>query len=593
LQAFVLAALRGADALGWFGVLCIGLLSIAPLAPKSDANSWEVTAALARRLALIGVFAKLVASGVFWVFLSHPDLQSGWLAREKAEALSMTFAFMGALTLRILGLRYLAPALSSWLRSRRIAQEVEGKTDIRDEMTKYKPIVFDPEQLFVDNMMTLGKDKNGDALRIPIRAFKSTHVQIIGATGRGKGVLLQTIYSQVVRMGFGAWYFDPKGDEFIPVILAYEAARAGVPFYVLDLVHKKGAYAPFSGGTIEERTERMNTAFMLERGGAESDYYKNTERVLLRRTVQSVGSQQADLKTLEATFADHKLRHFGKGNKNLENPMTVEAMLQEWQSLATVAVSPKAGLDVGKAIRDRAVVYVRCALRGLTADVASVLLIELTDELIKAPPSARGEHIVLGLDEAATLMSAQVVTSLTAVRSTGTTMMLAYQASGQVRNMRDQRVDKDAAEGTVNINCETRLIYGTTIEETAEQISLSSGNKRVLTVMGEGAEVGGWGGERWSGKRSFREEDAALITTDTIKALPERVAVLLRPNATAEIVWTCWMPKRTPDAYNAAVKQWEASLTLPSLKPEQKTIQLQVPPRPAPKKAIPKEESPE
>lgn len=587
MQAFVLAALRGADLLGWFAVVVIGLLSIAPLSTKSDANAWEVMTALARRLALIGLLARLVVSGVFWVVLRHPDLQADWIAREQTQALSMALVFAAALTLRILGLRYLAPGLSSWLRHRRIAQEVEGKSDIRDQMTKYKPIVFDPEPLFVTDMMTLGKNAAGEALRIPLRAFKSTHIQIIGATGRGKGVLLQTIYSQVVRMGFGAWYFDPKGDEFIPVILAYEAARTGVPFYVLDLVNKKGAYAPFCGGTVEERTERMNTAFMLERGGAESDYYKNTERVLLRRTVQSVGSQQADLRTLEATFADHKLRHFGRGNKNLENPMTVETMLQEWQSLPTVAVPPRSGLDVGKAIKERAVVYVRCALRGLTADVASVLLIELTDELIKSPPSARGEHIVLGLDEAATLMSQQVVTSLTAVRSTGTTMMLAYQASGQVRNMRDQRVDKDAAEGTVNINCETRLVYGTTIEETAEKISLSSGNKRVLTVMGEGAEVGAWGGERWSGKRSFREEDAALITTDTIKALPERVAVLLRPNALAEIVWTCWMPKRSAVAYDEAVKRWEVSVAQPP-RSQPKTIQLQVPPRP-PKKTDPPE----
>jgi type IV secretory pathway TraG/TraD family ATPase VirD4 len=178
------------------------------------------------------------------------------------------------------------------------------------------------------------------------------------------------------------------------------------------------------------------------------------------------------------------------------------------------------------------------------------------------------------------------------VRSTGATMILAYQASSQVRNMRDQRVDKDAAQTTVDINCEMRVYYGTTLLDTAEQISKASGTTRVLTPMSESAEVGAYGGERWSGKRSFREEEAALVSTNTVQALPERVAILARPNAASAMLWTCWMPSRGSSAYDAAIKEWEQAHQVANAPAAPKTIKLKVPERPAPKGSAIKEKAP-
>lgn len=555
----------------------LGAVGAAPMGwTPGKSTTAEVTVAVLRRglwCATAGL-AGLMAITTWWGHLHWAAGATGdwWWRMTRQLGLGVIVAVLAGVMLRAAWFRYAAPAWSAWWRARWISQSVDSKTDIRQEMDRLKARTFDPGQLFKPQKLVLGQRENGSAYEVDWSDFKSSHLQIVGATGRGKGVVLQTIYTQAIRAGFGAWYFDPKGDENIPPILAHEAKAAGRPFIVLDLVDRIGAYAPFAGGTLEERAERMVTAFQLERGGGESDYYKNSERLIVRDAVKRVASADADLSTLLDAVKIEKEVCFGKGSRAMESKMTAEALLAEWSSLPTIAVRPDKGLNVAKALHDGAVVYVRCGLRGLTADIASVLLIELMDELIRSPPMKRGQHVVLGIDEAATLMSQQVVSGVTAVRSTGTTMMIAYQALEQVRNMRDQRVDKDAAETTMNINCEFKIIYGTSMEDTAEQISASAGRKRVQVAMSEGTEIGPFGGERWSGKRSYREDEDQLITTDTIKALPKRVAVVLLPNRLAEIVFTCWMPRVDPGAYQSSLDAWRATIDAAPAAPKRKGI---------------------
>ena len=555
----------------------LGAMGAAPVSwQEGKATTWEVVAAMARRASWVTIafVGGLMGIVTWWGHLhwSPGAASAWWWGMARSLGVAALCATVGGVLVRIAWFRYLAPVWSGWARARWIALAVDTKTDIRKEMARIKPREFDPNTLFIKDQLVLGQREDGSAYAVDWSAFRSTHVQIVGATGRGKGVVLQGIYTQAIRKGMGAWYFDPKGDAYIPVILAYEAAQAGRPLIILDLVERVGAYAPFAGGTVDERAERMVTAFQLERGGSESDYYKNSERLIVREAVKRVASADADLAALLDAVELEKERFHGKGSRAMESKMTAEALLAEWQSLPTIAGRPDRGLNVAQALRDNAVVYVRCGLRGLSADIASVLLIELMDELIRCPPADRGQHVVLGIDEAATLMSAQVVSGVTAVRSTGTTMILAYQALEQVRNMRDSRVDKEAAETTMNINCEFKMIYGTSMEKTAEQISTSAGRKRVQVPMSEGTDIGPFGGEQWSGKRAYRDDEDQLISTDTIKALPARVAVVLMPNRLAELVYTCWMPKAPRAAYDASVATWQA--------------QVQAPPAPRPAKKI-------
>lgn len=565
---------------GWqLWAVTLGLLAtvgLSPLTWKADkATGADMTWAMTRRVlwsVAVGLPA-LLGVVVWWGAMNWaPGAAEMWsLAMIRRYSLGVAVAIAAGVVLRIAWFRYAAPAWSGWWRARWIGQHVDQPVDIRKEMDRIKPREFDPGALFKPDRLVLGQRDDGTPYSVSWDDFKSCHMQIVGATGRGKGVALQTIYAQLIRAGMGAWYFDPKGDAFIPAIMAAEARRAGRSFYVLDLVDRIGAYAPFAGGTVEERAERMVTAFQLERGGGESDYYKNAERLIVRDAVKRVASVDADLATLLDAIEIEKARHLGKSPRAMESKMTAEALLAEWSSLTTIAVRPEHGLNVAKALAENAIVYVRCGLRGLTADVASVLLIELMDELIRNPPSAQGRHVGLGIDEAATLMSQQVVSGVTAVRSTGTTMMIAYQALEQVRNMRDQRVDKDAAETTMNINCEFKIIYGTSMEQTAEQISLSAGRRRVQVAMNEATEIGPFGGEQWSGKRSFREDEDQLISTDTIKALPKRVAVVLLPNRLAELVYTCWLPGVPKNAYLDALAAWKTVVGTPAA-PKKKQI---------------------
>jgi len=569
----------------WLSASALGLLGLVPIRVADDAETSEQLAALVRRAAWAIVI--LVGVGLaLWAGLLSPAAVAD---PAKRLMLGLLLVYSAGLIVRATVGRYLAPWFSAWWGARKIGQEIERKSDIREKLNR-QPKQFEPEAHFGEHMF-FGLCDDGLPYTVPLKTFRGMHCQFLGATGTGKGVLLQNVMAQSIRLGYGAWYFDPKSDGYIRTLLADEARRSGRPFYILDLVNGIGSYAPFACGSVDARAERLTTLFGLARGGGDSDYYKNNERAILRRTLKAVSAERATLQALEKEFTKQKKAHFGADNRRAGDVMTAESLLSEWQALPTICVTPTAAtLDVRRAVREGAVVYVRSALSGLSIDVATACLVELSEVLIADPPSARGQHIVVGIDETERLLTQTVLTGLTVLRSCGTTMLLAYQSADQARNLRDQRVDKEAAKGIIEVNCQIKLVYGTTNDAVAEQISLDSGDRRVMALMSQRAETNAFGGEAWTGERTIKEDRAPVISKDEIKALPERVAVALRPNALAQVVSTCWLPGRSEEAYEAAVRSWEERSKIVDAPAETKRIAFDVPKRPQKTKSKPSAE---
>lgn len=543
-------------ALAGAGALLAGL-GWAPVGTRADASTGELWAANFRKAAWCLLFVVPMLLAV--VLLTGRRLGVGeaahaWLVSQAWRyAPGVLAAWMGALALRILCLRYLGPFVSAWLRRMRVEQQTDRKTDIREEIARFESRTFDPDlQTDLTKGVLMGQDASGQPNYLPWDVMLETHMQVIGPTRYGKGVLLGNVLRQCIRRGMGVWYFAPKRDEHLPYILAEEAKAKGLKFYVLDLIEGIGTYSPFAGGTAEERASRVITAFRLEAVGGSADFYKRTERSLLRKVFDQLAGTNTTLETIRAGFVRAKMEKFAGNEKRATDTTSIEDGLEEWKCAVGITGKPTPqSLNVERAINEKWVVYVRCKTMGITRDIARCLLHELTETVLRVEPKQQGNHIVAGLDEARSLFSNVVVDALTTVAGAGMTLIPAYQSVLDVRNIDDERLDKQVVEAAVNVNCQTKVVHGCRDYETAATVSLLTGTKRVLART-ESAEVGAFGGERWSNERGFREDEDQLFSANTVSALPKRVAIFLAPNEVAKLNWTCWA-KYDKAAFDAVV----------------------------------------
>jgi hypothetical protein len=534
--------------------LSLGLLALigwAPINAKTDAETSELWASNIRRL-LWAITVFLLGYPVcLRLAVSTPEAVSHfnawWLSMGRQYGLGVIAAVLLGVGVRIASLRFGGPALSSFLRRHRVAQETETKTDIREEQGKYRTRDFDPRPYLNPEEPFFGFDGRGQPVCIPWKLLREVHLQVMGPTRYGKGVFLSMLMNQGIVKGYGCWYFDPRGDEHNRNLLLIEARRQGRPFYELDFLSGVGSYAPFAGGTAEERSIRVISAFKIDGSGAESDYHKRPERKILRELMSERGGSMS-LSELRKEFNKRKIDIFRSDQRRATTDMAIEDGLDEWGYLDGAKDRPHSGsLDVTKALAERAIVYVRCAVKGLSTEVARTLLEEITQVVLRDAPKKRGEHILLVVDEARVMVSTPVIAALATVCGSGVTMALGYQSPSDIRNIEDQRVDKDSAEASINTNCQVKVLHGTTDFELAEKLAKHTGKIRVQTIS-EQTEVGAFGGEAWTAERSLREDETELISANTFQALQPRVAVVIRPGELARLMWTGFIPYNPADA---------------------------------------------
>lgn len=545
----VLAVLGAAAVLGGIGA--------APVQAKIDASTAEALAANARRAAwavvLLGVCGFVISTQV-----TGPHALWLWpLARTAAIAATATY--IAAFAARVLIARFVLPGVSGWMRAHRISQSTDALADIRTEQARYTPKNYDPSAHFVAANTTcppglfLGLDDQSKPMHLPWPVFRETHLQIIGPTRFGKGVVAGCILAQSIRAGFGSWYFDPKGDNHIPKIMAEQAKAANRPFVILDLVNNVGTYAPFAGGSLQDRISRIVQAFKLEDTGSDGDYYKRSERKMIRLALERVPADDATLANILKAYQQVKFQELGGDERRVAQETSVESGLAEWAGIANIAGNGRSGLQVKAALDQNAVVYVRCSTMGLARDVARILITELAETALKNPPAADGRHAFMLVDEARSMISSPLVSALTTVAGAGLTVGLAYQSILDMRNMDDKRLDAGSVEGAVNVNCQVKILYGTTDADTAEWVARTSGTRRVFLAQLEKAETGAFGGEKWAADRSFREDEAPLISPNTVLAMQPRVAIALVPGHAARMLYPAWMPYKTT-AWEEAMK---------------------------------------
>ncbi|MEO8964589.1 MAG: type IV secretory system conjugative DNA transfer family protein, partial [Gammaproteobacteria bacterium] len=433
--------------------------------------------------------------------------------------------------------RYVKPSVSHFKRKLRITQKTDALSDIRNEKEHYQPKTFLPEKYYQPDHMFIGLDANEEPIYIKRDDWRETNMQVLGPTRSGKGVAIGNLIDQAIFYGDTVIYIDPKGDKFIPHIMADRAKKMCRHFYAYDLNDateneiRAGEWAPFTGGDERARRARILTAFGLNDTGGESDFYKGRERKLLDKLLVSTNGRIPLL-----------LEEFEKNADYQEQGQRLYNAISQWAKIKSLCPKKDRGLSIKKSLLNNAVIYVRGSMDDeIIREATRILVMEIVQE-IKRLHHLRTSHVTLVIDEVRFLISNPLVDSLATIAGFNANVAIAYQAKNDVRNLTDRTLDAKSIDQSININCQLKLIYGSLDPETNQWAEEMSGERLKLVTRNEHTKVGKLGEETWENTRSIGQEKEGFITENTMLSLKRRVGILFQPRELAKVVFTSFVP---------------------------------------------------
>lgn len=528
-------------------LLTLGLVGLAPIRLESQLGSHGTIHVYARRV-LLGVVAGLLTLGIgfglmFYMRLGQPfagELLAGYAARWVpflAAALAL------GLIVRFGVHRFVGPRFSAWLRSLRIMQETEAPSDIREEIAAFQALEYRPSDHHRDGEVFLGLGMDGTPHYAELGAWRTTHKMAVGPTSSGKGIVFQILAEQAISRGETVVVVDPKGDRWIPRVLAQVAEAAGRRYLALDLYDQAspGTWSPFAGGGALDRRSRFFGIMDLQERGTDADHYKALARERLFGLFDEAGPS-----TTLAFLLERVAELSGHGEDDAKALATIRARLREWASYKKLnPPSAKRGFKVETTLQNNPVVYLRGALEdAVIRNATRALLMEIVQETRRLNGTVA--HLGLFVDELRFLVSETVVDALATVRNFDCDITVAFQTLGDLESPIDTRLDGDALCAGVLANCQLKWFFGTNDYRTAEYVADSSGTQLKKVARFERTEINRSGGEAWGRQRTLADLEEHRIPINRVLALPKGVPVLLRPGALAEIVAVAPVRVATP-----------------------------------------------
>ena len=475
-------------------------------------------------LLCIAVTALLVA-GFWWAYLSLPDgslWQGAWFMATLAAAALATAA--------VLRRGQFAERWKAALVRRSILR-TDARTDIRtvESLLPDAGEVYDPLR-YCDraDAVFVGLDEKRVPVYLERDLWRASHVDIVGMTGSGKGVLAGVLLTQAVAQGEAVFVVDPKNDEYAPRVLQRAARSAGVPYHGLDLTARDPNWNPLQGATGEEIEQLFVSSFGLAERGSDADYYRLQDRKAARVCAR-LAAQRSDL-NLAGLFAEfHKM-------SEARRAAMFGAALEE------VAGDPGAsaqGLDLEQAIRDGAVVYVRGSLRHPRVGRLQRMFVLSVIQRCERRAPGEGRPVCLFLDEFRYLISRAVLEALASIRDKRAHLVLAHQTLRDLHNVTAD-LDPEQVSASVAENCALKFSYRVHDPDTALWLARMSGSIRAEEEY-RTLETDALYRERLRPDQGLRETERYLVDPNMLMALPRRCAVLYS-NAPARFVFTAPVP---------------------------------------------------
>ncbi len=422
---------------------------------------------------------------------------------------------------------FLAAALASVWATRRFADLTQvwrprwsrhrhdTSTDIRtvrqllpEAGAVYDPLTFcdDPQSIFA------GLDPQGQAVRIDQAVWRQSHVDIVGMTGTGKGVLAGVLLTQAIRQGEAVIAIDPKNDEYAPHVLARAAAEAGVPYYHLDLMADEPLWHPLRDKTTDEIEELLVACFGLGERGTEADFYRLHDRQAARTC-----AEMFDGEPLPALLRQIQTERIARDAKKFM------ADLAEISSTPAAQASIDSGVDLTQAVAEGAVIYVRGALRHARILKLQKMFVLSVIQHCERRPREDARHVCLFLDELRYLISAPVLEALASIRDKRAHLVMTHQTLNDLRNV-PADIDPAQVVSSVTENCLLKFTYRVNDPDTALWLARMSGHIQAYDEA-RNLEADLVLTERETDMRNVRQTQRHLIDTNMLLSLPARCAV--------------------------------------------------------------------
>ncbi|MFM9913280.1 MAG: type IV secretory system conjugative DNA transfer family protein [Methylophilaceae bacterium] len=400
-------------------------------------------------------------------------------------------------------------ALSLILNLKIIAQWERGSGlhDVTVLLKKFAKLDnFDPRPYFNPLLgCFIGKDDQSKPIYVPWRKIRETHIQVLGATGTGKGVIMGLISYQAAFAGEGVVWIDPKNDRYAPKLMRAAAKKSGKAFHFIDLNQNQPAqFNLLSGADRHDIEELLIAGFDLKGKGLDGDYHRSKDEDAAIKASKFVG-QEGDISIPELV------------NKcaSVDSITDQDNFWRKLQKLADLpAIKTKYGINLPCAIRDKSVIYIvgSCDNERVIM-LQKMVLVRINQILKQQDRSITVAPTTKVLDEFKYLLSPVALSGLGVIRDFDTHVLLAHQSLSDLDSCAG--VSRTEAEGVVLDNTAIKIIYKLGDSQHAEKLSKNSGKRRTFaeqqnkTVSEEFRSDGAW-----------RETQEPLIDPDVLMHLP-------------------------------------------------------------------------
>ena len=311
----------------------------------------------------------------------------------------------------------------------------------------------------------VGLEEGKHPVYVPTQQFHETHVQVVGASGSGKGISLGLLANQFTLAGEGVIIFDPKGDKRLPLVAALATKKAGKQFRFIDL--RPDAPPQFnllSGASAHEIEELLIAGLGLQPTSGDGDYYRGLDQDAAASVAHQVaGSDVATIATaLELARKDAEVL-------KAENFVR---RLKQVSELAAIQTSHDFDLEGIVARGD--VLYILGATDNHRVKTVQMMLLIRLLQIIKRQPS--GQKIALFLDEFKHLLCPVSLDALGTVRELGCHAILAHQSMGDLGGC--PGLKREDVEPRVVDNTTLKLVYRLNDAKASADFAARSGKQR-------------------------------------------------------------------------------------------------------------------
>lgn len=414
----------------------------------------------------------------FWPFL---------LQQSKFVAYGSIFGVLVGWYSWIRVARDFEPYFSNWLKTNtktnnRSEEKDKTRTDARTviNLLPSKEKGVDLESVFAEakkrDSMYLGfyteKSKN-IAMFIPRSEWCSSHTQVVGPTGTGKGVASGGVMVQAIKNYDDAVIvFDPKRDEWAPHVMAQACEEANRPFMYVDLNDSTPQINPLKGINLKDLKELLIAGYRLGSSGGDSDFYRTNDRRAANQLARIVDDKES---ISFSELFDHASEYIDSDLfKNATNFINQLEEIAEVESIQT-----SEGLDFSDVIKNGGCLYVVGSLRNEAVLSLQKMLALRLIQLIENRPSG-GRQVLLFLDEIKYLLSAETINAFGTVRDKYCNIVMTHQALGDLLSC-NVAMEPETVRDTILVNTPIKWIYRNKDADTVKWASDMTGKIIVKT----------------------------------------------------------------------------------------------------------------